>query len=183
MDKGTYQIPRSLPVLAVVILAAMFYYAAFIEIPTPEDTVAEFYEAFFIQDFDLAAQNISVFWAAQLLPDYADHKPAQLLAERPALEKEAAKFFARVEEQNPTPPDVSIAINPAYSRTGEYSALVVYELSQGSDAVSMEIAILIKENDRFYIMNVIPLREENLKDVQEFDMGDLDADFQEILKL
>ena len=34
------------------------------DFPTPEDLVSEFYEAYFVHDYELAAQNISVFWAA-----------------------------------------------------------------------------------------------------------------------
>ncbi len=183
MDKNIYRVPRSLLALVVIILGAMYYYAAYMDIPTPEDTVTEFYEAYFNQDYSLAAENISVFWAAQLLPEYADLKPAELLADRAALEKEVTQFFSMVEQQNPAPADVGIEVNPAYSRIGEYGALVVYELTQSSEAVSMEIAMLIKETDRFYIINIYPLQEENLKDVQEFDMNALDSDFKEILEL
>ncbi len=181
MDNN-YRVPQSLLALVVIILGAMYYYAAYVDIPTPEDTVIEFYEAYFNQDYSLAAENISVFWAAQLLPEYADQEPAELLADRSTLEAEAAQFFTMVEQQNPTPPDVSIAVNPAYTRNGEYSALVVYELTQGSEPISMEIAMLIKETDRFYIINIYPLQEANLKDVQEFDMDALDTDFKAILE-
>ncbi len=182
MDKNNYRVPRSLLALVVIILGAMYYYAAYVDVPTPDDTVTEFYEAYFNQDYSLAAENISVFWAAQLLPEYADLQPAELLSDRAALENEAAQFFSLVEQQNPTPADVAVKVNPAYSRVGEYSALVVYELTQGSEPASMEIAMLIKETNRFYIINIYPLQEENLKDIQEFDMETLDSDFKEILE-
>ncbi len=183
MEKNIYQVPRSLIFLAVIILGAMYYYAAYVDFPTPEDTVNEFYEAFFVQDYEIAAQNISVFWAAQLLPEYANHQPSQLLSERTALEKEAAQFFAMIEEYNPTPPGLKIKVDPDYSRTGQYGALVVYELNQGGEPLSREMAMLIKENNRFYIMNLYPLQEENLKDVLEFDMEALDSDLEALMKL
>ena len=181
MDNN-YRVPQSLLALVVIILGAMYYYAAYVDIPTPEDTVTEFYEAYFNQDYSMAAENISVFWAAQLLPEYADLKPGELLADRATLEKETAEFFSMAEQQNPTPPDVGVVVNPAYSRIGESSALVVYELTQENEPVSMEIAMLIKETDRFYILNIYPLQEANLKDIQEFDMDALDSDFKAILE-
>ncbi len=183
MDKSTYQIPRSLLALVVIILGAMYYYAAYVDVLTPEDTVTEFYEAYFNQDYPLAAENMSVFWAAQLIPEYAAVSPSELLADRAALEEEVAQFFSMVEQQNPTPPDVGIKVDPTYSRIGQYSALVVYELTQNSKPLSMELAMLIKETDRFYIINIYPFEAENLKDIQEFDMEALDSDFKSILKL
>lgn len=182
MEKNFYQVPRSLLVLAVVILGAMYYYAAYVDFPTPEDTVSEFYEAYFVHDYEVAAQNISVFWAAQLLPEYAEHKPSQLLKERPALETEAAQFFTMVEQYNPAPADLSIKIDPGYSRTGQYGALVVYELTQAGEPLGREMAMLIKESDRFYILNLYPLQEENLKEVLDFDMEALDSDLQALMK-
>ena len=183
MQTNNYRIPSSLFVLVLIILGAMFYYAAYVDKPTPEETLSEFYEAYFTQDYALAAENVSVFWAAQLLPEYADMKPAELLANRATLEKEVSHFFSLVEQQNPTPPDVSIQVDPGYSRIGEYGALVVYELTQNNEPISMEIAMLIKETDRFYIINIYPLHPDNFKDIQEFDMEALDSDFRQILEL
>lgn len=182
MEKNIYQVPRSLLVLVLVILGAMYYYAAYMDFPTPEDTVSEFYEAYFVHDYELAAQNISVFWAAQFLPEYAEEKPSQLLKERPTLEKETAKFFALVEEYNPAPVEMSIKIDPRYSRTGQYGALVVYELSRSGQSLGREMAMLIKESDRFYIMNLYPLQEENLEQVLEFDMEALDSDLKTLME-
>ncbi len=183
MDKDTFRIPSSLLAMVLIILGAMYYYAAYVDMPTPEDTVTEFYEAYFKQDYPLAAQNMSVFWTAQLQPEYANMKGGELLANRAILESKAAQFFSIVEKQNPTPPDVAIKVDPAYSRVGEYSALVVYELTQGSEPVSMEMAMLIKEMDRFYIINIYPLPKDNIKDIQEFDMETLDSQFKDILRL
>ncbi|NLO21661.1 MAG: hypothetical protein GX119_06630 [Syntrophomonadaceae bacterium] len=182
MEKNVYRVPRSLLVLAVIILGAMYYYAAYVDFPTPEDTVSEFYEAYFVHDYDVAAQNISVFWAAQLLPEYAEHQPSQLLNERPTLEKEAAQFFAMVEEYNPTPTELSIKVDPNYSRTGQYGALVVYELTQADESLGREMAMLVKESDRFYILNLYPLQEEQMQDVLDFDMEALDSDLQALIK-
>lgn len=93
-----------------------------------------------------------------------------------------AKFFALVEEYNPAPDEMSIKIDPRYSRTGQYGALVVYELSRSGQSLGRDMAMLIKESDRFYIMNLYPLQEENLEQVLEFDMEALDSDLKTLME-
>jgi uncharacterized membrane protein YvbJ len=55
------RVPLSLFVLIVIILGGMYYYAAFVAFSNPEDTVRNFYEAYFNEDFNKAAENVSVF--------------------------------------------------------------------------------------------------------------------------
>jgi len=182
LEKNIYRVPQSLFLIIAVILFSMYYYAAYVDIPSPEDTVTEFYEAYFNKDFSLAADHVSVFWAAQLLPQYFELKPHELLTNRDTIEDEVANFFTTAEEGSEIPANLTVDIRTEYTRIGESAALVVYDLAQNGETMGMEMAMLIKETDHFYIINLYPMQEENLNDVKEFDIQKLDTSFQELLK-
>lgn len=159
----------------------MYYYADVLDVGSPEKTVQTFYEAYFEQDYPVVAENISVFWAAQMLPEYSTQGPQELLANREAIEKAAAGFLAAAEEGQTPPEGITIQVKPEYTLVGEYSALVVYELLQNEEPLAQEAAMLIKEDRDFYIINIYPLQAADLSVVKTFDIAQLDATFKELL--
>lgn len=181
MEKNVYQVPKVLYAVIILILAGMYYYADVLDVRSPEETVQTFYEAYFEQDYAVVAENISVFWAAQLLPDYSTKDSKDLLANRPAIEKDVAEFFSTVETGQKPPEGIKLQVKPEYTMTGEYSALVVYELLQDEESLTMEVAMLIKEGKDFYVINVYPLQASDLNAVKNFDIAQLDATFKQLL--
>lgn len=181
MNDNAYRVPLFIPIIIVLVLGAMFYYAAFLDVPDPEETVVEFYEAYFDKDYQTAASNMSVFWASQFLPQYSGMTSQELLAKGDDIRQATADFFTLAEKQSPPLTDMKITVDPEYSKTGEYAALVVYKL-ENSEMESLEMAMLIKETDRFYIINIYAMEEEFLQNVKDFDIALIDADFKALLE-
>lgn len=182
MDKPVKQgVPKSLLVMIIVILAGMYYYAAFVDTSAPEKTVENFYEAYFNRDFDTVANNLSVFWAAQLIPQYSASQPAELLAQRDEVEKAMADTISTLEKDNKIPDNLSIEIMKDYTKLGKNSAIVVYEFKQGNKSAGMEAAILIKDNGQLRIFSLSPINEQVLSQLKNYDIKTLDANFTKLL--
>ncbi len=160
----------------------MSYYAHFLDTPAPEKTVTQFYQAYFNQDYDTVAQNLSVFWAVQLLPQYHEMSPGELLANRDAIEKDMAAVIKAIEEGATYPENLTIKVNSALTKEMPHSALVGYTFEENGQAAGMEIAILIKEKDEFRIYNMSPGLPEYLETVTPEDMQILDDNFKLLLE-
>ncbi|MEN6463172.1 MAG: hypothetical protein ABFC94_17620 [Syntrophomonas sp.] len=181
MDKATKQgVPKSLFVLIIVILAGMFYYAAYVDKSAPEKVVQDFYQAYFDRDFETVASNLSVFWAAQLMPQYSTLTPAQLLEKRDEVEKDIATTISAMEENNKIPKNLSIEIMKDYTKLGKNSAIVAYSFKQDGKSAGMEAAILIKEKGQLRIFNLSPINEQNLQQIKTLDIKTLDKNFAQL---
>ncbi|MDD2373451.1 MAG: hypothetical protein PHF03_07755, partial [Syntrophomonadaceae bacterium] len=123
-------VPKSLFVLIIVILASMFYYAAYRDYSNPEVTVKSFYQAYFKSDYETMSQNLSVFWGVQFMPQYMLMSPEELIENRPAIEESMTEFISRMESENKVPADMSIKVLPKYTQRAENTALVAYEFRQ-----------------------------------------------------
>ncbi|MGI5921273.1 MAG: hypothetical protein ACOX6I_06010 [Syntrophomonadaceae bacterium] len=178
MERPAQQrVPRSLFVLIVVILAGMFYYAAVIDKSAPEKVVQDFYQAYFERDFETVASNLSVFWAAQLMPQYSLMSPDQLLENRDEIEATIGNTIRSMEENNTIPDNLSTEIMKDYTKLGENSAIVVYKFMEGDKAAGMEAAILIKEKGQLRIFSLTPISEQNLEQIKTLNIKTLDDNF------
>jgi len=175
-------VPKSLFVIILAVLAAMYYYAAFIDSPSPENTVEDFYNAYFNRDFDTAAEDLSVFWSVRFLPQYSSLAPSELIEKRDIIEEETGKVIAQIEENNKIPANLSIEILNAYTKKGENSALVVYNFRENGEAAGIEAAILIKEKGRLRIFNMAPISTEDLEKIQNYDITLLDESFKDLIE-
>ncbi|MEN6328529.1 MAG: hypothetical protein ABFD18_20260 [Syntrophomonas sp.] len=181
MDKPTTRsIPIFIPLLIVVIIASMYYYAAFLE-SSPEQTVQDFYQAYFQKDYDTVAKNLSVFYSIRFLPQYSTMTPAQLLEDRETIEKETSKVIEMIESKNKLPDNLSIEIMPSYTKKSENSALVVYTFKENGQPSGMELAILIKEKAKYRIFNMSPVASQDLAQIKQGNLEELDAGFKKLL--
>ncbi len=174
-------VPRFLFVAIIAILGAMYWYAAYGETPAPEKTVNNFYQAYFERDFDTVARNLSVFWSARFLPEYAIMTPAELLANRAKIEAEISTVIADIEAENTVPEGVSIEIMPDYTKIGKNSAIVVYKFIENGQDSGMETALLIKENEQMRIFNMSPIDVETLEQIKAVEINVLDENFAALL--
>ncbi|MDD3267915.1 MAG: hypothetical protein PHX14_01220 [Syntrophomonadaceae bacterium] len=176
----TRSIPTFIPLLIVVIIGSMYYYAAFVE-SSPEKTVQDFYQSYFERDYDTVSKNLSVFWSIRFLPQYSTMTPAQLLENRETIEKESSKVIAEIESKNELPKNISIELMPSYTKKAEYSALVVYTFKENDQPSGMELAILIKEKGKYRIFNMSPVAAQDLEQVKQGNLQELDAGFKKLL--
>lgn len=155
--------------------------AAFVDSPSPDKTVYHFYHAYFEQDYDTVAQDLSVFWAVNLLPQYHDLTPAELLQKRAEIEQETGAVLKGFEENQPAEKGLAIEVLKDYTRIGEYSALVVYQVMQQGQPFQKEVAFLIKEDGGYKIVNFSPVQDTDLKLIIDYDLEQLDESFKELL--
>jgi len=174
-------VPKILYVLIIVILAGMYYYAAYVDVSNPEKVVENFYNAYFAGDYDNVAENLSVFWSVQFLPEYTSQSPAELLNNRDEIIKEINQVISEQEKENPLEDNYSVEIHPEYTRQGMNSALVVYSIKQNGNKVGMEMAILINEAGQFRIFSMTPVNTESLEMITEEDVQALEKSFTELL--
>ncbi len=175
------KVPAFIWVVIVVLLAALYGYAAYWDPNRPEKTVQHFYQAYFTGDYETVSSNLSVFWAVRLLPQYADLDASELLAKRAEIEKELYQVISEVESMYDAPRDIKIEIMKPYTKEGTYSAVVVYKFLEKSEEAGMEAAILIKEQGRFRIFTMTQVDEQSLAQIKAVDMNELDANFQELM--
>ena len=176
-------VPKSLFVLIIVILASMFYYAAYRDYSNPEVVAKSFYSAYFKSDYDTMAQNLSVFWGVQFMPQYMLMSSQELIENRPAIEKSMAEFISQMESKNnKMPANMSIKILPKYTQRAENTALVAYEFREKNKPVGTEMALLLKENNRMRILQMMPANQEQLNQLTGNDIAEIEESFKEMLE-
>ena len=126
--------------------------------------------------------NLSVFWSVQFLPQYTSLSPAELLNNRDAIIKEVRQVIAEGEKENILEEDYSIEVLPEYTRQGTNSALVVYSIKENGREVSLEMAILIKEDSQFRIFNMMPTNKEALDMITHEDFKALEESLGKLLQ-
>lgn len=175
------RVPRFIWVVILVLLASMYSYAVYFDPINPEKTVKDFYQAYFTHDYETVASNSSVFWGVTFLPQYAEMSPAEMVKNRDKIEKDISKVIASMEKSNPIPKDITIEVMPEYTTQGDYSAIVLYQFKEAGKAGGMEVALLIKENGRFRVLNMSPIDPQSLDQVKKVDIKELDASFKQLL--
>lgn len=172
-------VPKILPVLIVLILAVMYYFAAFGPALAPEKSVENFYASYLNSDYEGMAEYLSVFWSAQYLSQYGSDKPSQLLAARETIEKETAAFLAA--GTAPAQTDLKIEVLPEYTEEWENTAMVVYAGFMGEEELGREVSVLLKENKQFYLYTWLPFENDTALESLKANFKTLDADYTKIL--
>lgn len=174
-------VPKALYILIVLLLAGLYYFAAYVDVSSPEKTVKTFYESYFAKDYEAATGEFSVFWLAQVLQEEGGLSTEELIAMRAEMEKEVATLISDYESTQPPEQKFTVKVLDNYTKTGEYGGLVVYQIYENDAPVQMEVAILIKEDKEFKIIQFSPIDTSELEMVQAFDMKELDASLKEQL--
>lgn len=180
-NKSPARVPRSIWLVIVILLAALYSYAAYFDPTSPDKTVENFYQAYFEKDYATVASNSSVFWAVNFLPQYAGMTAPELLENRDKIEKDIVKVISDMEKTNPVPKDVKIKILKDYTKQGEYAAVVVYEIIESDKTTNTEAAILIKESGQFKVFTMTAIDPQNLNQIKALDMTEMDENFKTLL--
>lgn len=181
MDKtNNLEFPKILYVIIVAILAAMYYYAAYVDTTPAEKTVQNFYQAYFDRDYDTVADNLSVFWAVQFLPQYQSLAPNEMIAQRDTIIKDLTSFISEMESKNKVPEGLTVEIDRDFTKQGTNSSLVAYSFKENGKDAGMEMAILINEAGTFRIFSFTPTTPEYLSQIGDKEMQELDKQLGQI---
>jgi hypothetical protein len=175
-------VPKWIFLVIIIIISVMFLYASYWDRPVAEETVDEFYHAYFDKDFETMAQNLSVFWSANFLPQYAYMDKDELLASRPEIEKATVEMFTSIEGEEPMPSNIDVKILKEYTKQGENSALVVYEIVEGKTVAGTEAALLIQEESGYKIFTMASVDRATLQQLKDVDISILDENFGHLLE-
>lgn len=174
-------VPKWIFAVIIVILAAMYVYAAYWDRPEAEKTVDTFYQAYFTRDFPTVAENLSVFWSVNFLPQYGGLDKNDLLERRDEVEKATADMLANIESGQSAPENIKLNILSDYTKEGENSALVIYEFKEDNKVLGMEAALLIRENGKFRIFTMTPVDPLTLQQLKDVDISVLDKNFSQLV--
>lgn len=182
MEKTPAPVPKSIYVIIVTTLALMFIYGQYIDSTPAEKTVENFYNAYLSRDYETVAEYLSVFWSVQLLPQYQNLSPSELIDSRPEIEKDIARILAEIEKDTTYPEDLHIVINSQYTRQKDNSAIVGYSFKENGETSGIEIAILIKEQGAYRIYEVLSASQADIESITDENMEILDANFKKLLE-
>lgn len=182
MEKTAGTVPKSIYIIIVATLAAMFIYATYIDSLPAEKTVENFYKAYFNRDYETVAEHLSVFWSVQFLPQYQNLSPGELIANRPQIEKDIAQIIAEIEGDTTYPKDLHIVVNSQFTKQTDNSALVGYSFRESGEISGMEIAILINESGAYRIYSMLPANPNDIESITDENMDILDANFKMLLE-
>ncbi|MGI5911685.1 MAG: hypothetical protein ACOX6E_03775 [Syntrophomonadaceae bacterium] len=174
-------VPRVLYLIIIVLIASMYYYAAYIDHSNPEVVVKDFYVAYFHNDHENVAKNLSVFLGAQFMPQYMFMSPNELIDNRPVIEQEMADILSQIEPENTDFSNMTIKILPEYTQRAQNTALVAYEFEKNDQSAGLEMALLLKEADKMRIFKRIPVDQEQLDQLKNQDLSLMDKSFTEML--
>jgi hypothetical protein len=166
--------------LVVLVIASFVYFNR--DHSDPGVVVRTYYQAYFKGDYETMAQNLSVFWGVQFMPQYMTMSPQELIENRPAIEKNMAEFISGMELGNKVQDNMSINMLPEYTQRTDNTALVVYEFRQQNKAVGMEMALLLKENNHMRILKMITVDQEQLDHLTGNDIAEIEESFKEMLE-
>lgn len=175
------QVPRYIYFVITAILALMYCYAAFIDTQPAEKVVEDFYTAYFSRDYASVAENLSVFWAVQFLPQYSNYTAEKLLANREQVIKDIEEVITDIESKNKFPSGLTVNIEKKYSKRGKNSAIVAYSFMEKGQKHHMEMAILIYEKGAFRIISFSPASPQELESITKEDIKNLDEQFAQLL--
>ncbi|NLT21401.1 MAG: hypothetical protein GXY16_10440 [Syntrophomonadaceae bacterium] len=174
-------VPKFLYLIIIILLTGMFYYAEYIDTSDPEKVIADFYSSYFTGDYQATANNLSVFWSVNYLPQYATEEPVNLVAKRETIVKETAELIKEMDAGNPMPDNLSIKVLPDYTRTMPNSAVVVYSFLEDGKEVGKSVSILIMEDRQYRILSWQPIPDEALETVKDIDLEALDKNFRDLM--
>jgi len=176
-------VPIVLPILAVIAFAAMFCLATFYpnigKTGGPEKTVENFYLAYAGSDYEGMAENLSVFWSLQFLPQYGVNKPSELIEKRPEIVKDTAEILSSTTTDIDT--ELKVKVLPEYTQEWNNTAMVVYAGLKDEEEMGREVALLVKEKEDFYIYIWMPIYDEESIETLKSEFSEFDTYYSEIL--
>ncbi len=172
-----YRVPIALPIIAILVVVAMWLYADRWD-PNPEITVSKYFQAVNARQYDIAADQWSVFPVAGLFPEYQELTPAELVNKRPEIVKEIAEIL----EGSPAPNNVKATIESSHTKIGEYGALVAFYQEQEGQPKQMMAALLIKEAGRFRILSHGPASAEAIEEFSKSEFKEFDANLKSLFE-
>ncbi len=148
--ENTKRVPFFIPVAAIVIFALMFVYAAFFDHSFPEKAVKGFYQSYFSQDYQGAAEHISTLLTAKLVPEYATGE----VTDHEAITAALAGALQDAAGNAPSTDGLKITILKKGIVKGTLSALVAFSISDESEeAGSTAVALLVKEGSGYKLVD------------------------------
>ena len=143
----------------------------------------KFYTSFYSGDFEQAVDYLSVNMAYPLLfPRYMQTPPAELLQREDQIRNEMAQAFSEAIPENPG--EIKVSIRSDYTKTGEKSAIVVYDYKvPEQDLKGNEVAILIKETGKWRLLEISDATGSDLSALKSFDMKKMDEQVEQLLNV
>ena len=173
----------ALPILVVVIFAAMFYLATYYpdlgKTQGPEKAVENFYIAYAQSDYQGMAENLSVFWSLQFLPQYGDKSPTELIAQRDEIVKAAAEILSSTTTEVES--ELKIKVLPEFTQKWNNTAMVVYAGFLGEEELGREVALLVKEDNNYYLYLWMPFYNDESLETLKSDFSEFDTYYSEVL--
>lgn len=174
----SYKVPLALPIIAVLVLAAMWIYAERWD-PNPEITITKYFKAMAAQQYDIAADQLSVFQVVPAFPEYMELSPQELVGKRSEIIPRVAQMMA---EANPGTAKAKITIKPSYTVIGEYVALVVFDHEEEGQPKQLTTALLIKEAGRFRLYDAAPLSPQDIEEFTKTQFKEFDANLKTLFE-
>lgn len=157
-----YKVPLALPIIALLIIAGLWFYADRYDPGNPKNVVGSLYKALNAKQYDKVADSFSVMFLAEFAPEYMGKKPSELTAQRPEIVKKAAEMFGKILNEQPC----NVTILAANVKTGSFAAVVPYYLEMGGQK-QLNAALLVKENNQFKVLSISILSEQELQEFSE----------------
>jgi len=153
MESTKRPFPWPAPIIALLILVAMFVYAGFSQSYSAEESVNQFYKAYVNRDTQTMAKYVSVLWLYDSLPPSEPYR--NFLEQRPEFEYLLTNNPAMF--NNFIMPDADEGIKIMRDRTlgGDLAAFVVFEVQSPVFPYNY-IATLVNEDNLFRLFQVIP---------------------------
>lgn len=162
----SYKIPLALPIIALLVIAGMWFYSDRYDPGNPKNVVTNLYKALNAKQYDRVADSFNVTFLAEFMPEYLDKKPSELQAGRAELVAKGSELFAKQQTEG----TFMVTVLTANTKVGDFAAVVPYYLEMDGQK-QLLAAILVKENGSFKILSISSFSEAIM---QEFS----DAKFQ-----
>lgn len=173
-----YKVPLALPIIAILVLAAMWIYADRWD-PNPEITVTRYFKAMNARQYDVAADQLSVFQVVTACPEYMELSPHELVNKRSEIIPKVSQMMT---EANPDAMNVKITIEPSYTLVGDYAALVVFNQEEEGQPKLLTTSLLIKEAGRFRIYDAAPLSPQGIETFSKNQFKEFDSSLRTLLE-
>lgn len=144
-----YKIPLVIPIIALLVIAGMWFYSDRYDPGNPKNVVANLYQALNTKQYDKVADSFNVTFLAEFMPEYLDKKPSELEALRPELVKKGSELFAKQQTEG----TFTVTVVAAHIKAGDYAAVVPYYLEMDGQK-QLLAGILVKENGSFKILSI-----------------------------
>lgn len=157
-----YKIPLVLPIIALLVIAGMWFYSDRYDPGSPKNVVNNLYKSLNAKQYDKVADSFNVTFLAEFMPEYLDKKPSELLAMRTELVKKGTELFSKQQTEG----TFTATVLTANIRAGDYAAVVPYNLEMDGQK-QLLAAILVKENGAFKILSISSFSEAIMQEFTE----------------